>query len=257
MKKKHGFTLIELLVVIAIISILATILLPSLTMAKDLAKTVVCSTQVRNLNTAWAMYTSDHDGKVMPCFSGWNDSLGNGNGIDDEWQLYWANQILPYLGGRDAGQQAGQMWTNNDPDSISHRKCPSNPEPIRGGDGWITMNQRVEEDGLCPAISSFVSPGSMVIFADAFWEHRYNLSAWTMDFTYPHNSNKDSNFGFADGHVETTRTRANKDLLWQVSGNYSGTPDGLDDAYPPKQFSYRPFSNETGYPGWNYSVFGL
>ena len=58
---KTGFTLIELLVVIAIISLLVSILLPSLGKAKDLAKGAMCSSQTRNMGLAYLVYREDWD----------------------------------------------------------------------------------------------------------------------------------------------------------------------------------------------------
>lgn len=57
-----GFTLIELLVVIAVISLLVSILLPTLNQAKDLAKQSVCLTNLKGIGIALAMYRgSYHD----------------------------------------------------------------------------------------------------------------------------------------------------------------------------------------------------
>ncbi len=58
---KTGFTLIELLVVIAIISLLVSILLPSLGKANDLAKCAMCSSQTRNMGLAYLVYREDWD----------------------------------------------------------------------------------------------------------------------------------------------------------------------------------------------------
>lgn len=61
----HGFTLIELLVVIAIISLLVSILLPSLTKAKELASVSACAANSRSLYLAFSLYAQDTDG-VLP-----------------------------------------------------------------------------------------------------------------------------------------------------------------------------------------------
>jgi len=58
-KKKKAFTLIELLVVVAIIALLISILLPSLSRARELSKRLVCGSNVKGMGTAFKIYAND------------------------------------------------------------------------------------------------------------------------------------------------------------------------------------------------------
>jgi prepilin-type N-terminal cleavage/methylation domain-containing protein/prepilin-type processing-associated H-X9-DG protein len=61
-KPVRGFTLVELLVVISIIALLLSILMPSLTKAREQAKLVTCGAQLKMLGLAHVLYAEDWDG---------------------------------------------------------------------------------------------------------------------------------------------------------------------------------------------------
>ena len=82
-RRKEAFTLIELLVVIAIISLLVSILLPSLNVAKDLAKSVLCQANLRGLGTSLLGYASESEG-VIHIFQ-WPTRLKDADWVDESY----------------------------------------------------------------------------------------------------------------------------------------------------------------------------
>lgn len=75
----RGFTLVELLVVISIIALLLAILVPSLKLAKDRAKEVVCAARLKQWGVALSCYANENTGLLPHC-----DGLDRGpRPIDD------------------------------------------------------------------------------------------------------------------------------------------------------------------------------
>ena len=102
---RKRFTLIELLVVIAIIAILAAMLLPALSKAREKARTIKCVSNFKQAGLAVLMYTNDNKDYLLP--ARYVDWFGDGSG----WFFY---ELGKYVAG-----------SNSDARTKSVFQCPS------------------------------------------------------------------------------------------------------------------------------------
>jgi prepilin-type N-terminal cleavage/methylation domain-containing protein/prepilin-type processing-associated H-X9-DG protein len=95
MRQRGGFTLIELLVVIAIIAILAAILFPVFAQVREKARQTTCASNIKQLLTAAMMYNQDYEDKFHRLLTGARVLNNDPNGPDQAFGM--EDALMPYI----------------------------------------------------------------------------------------------------------------------------------------------------------------
>ncbi|OXU15534.1 type II secretion system protein G [Sedimentisphaera salicampi] len=226
-KLNSAFTLIELLVVISIIALLMAILMPALSQARQMAKTLVCESNIRGLNVAWHTYASDNDSKIPganvynPKEQEWIQT--------NKWDWAWApwnsegqrggGAIIdsPTIEHRKEGIRLGSLFPYTESVDLYH--CPSDksgnfrtysiPDSLNGtlDWGWTHLERTVQISS--PSTSyNFVGEYDGRNFNRGSWalgpyKQRWQDQTWHDPISVWHRGR--TNFGYVDGHVETRK----------------------------------------------------
>lgn len=213
-RRNKGFTLIELLVVIAIIAILAAILFPVFSRAKEAGQRASCISNLKQLGTGFNLYSQDwQDDVALSCVG----PVAAGSNPIDRASTYvtWDAAIFSYA------KNNKKLF-----------KCPSDPLPRPAGryPRSYSMNDqsfRVGKDqGWDPSwgkpfkMASVLRPSRMVLLTEWFCDNPADMNAARLNkglanslgsasysaiFEAPtvgsHNGNEGNNYLFYDGHA--------------------------------------------------------
>jgi len=231
--RKHAFTLIELLVVIAIIAILAAILFPVFSRARESARRASCMSNLKQIGLAWTMYIQDYDENMVtyayPSFPGGTHA----------WQYGWQVALFPYINSRQvficpsAYKKSSAASVNCDPTNV---KTTWNGVSTAFGSGSYGINYsylaRWASTGSSPdlklvdsSIATIEKPAQTVavteITALGSYGSTYRPSIWSLSYTSCGGTNYGDQFGdwhfdgtntlFTDGHVKWMKKSALQD----------------------------------------------
>jgi len=225
----------ELLLVIAIIAILAALLLPALTTARDRAYGITSLNNTRQLATAWMLYADDHAGRLAYNLGmGANPERG---AISSKTNLNWVNSVLTW--GLDSDNTNTATLTEASLGDYASRMakiyhCPADRtlSSTQYNAGWsqrvrsFSMNAMIGDAGEFSQngfnqnnpdyvqffkMSSIPQPAQIFVFVD---EHADSINdGYFLNKAYYHrwvdlpasHHNGAASFSFADGHSEMHR----------------------------------------------------
>jgi prepilin-type N-terminal cleavage/methylation domain-containing protein len=236
-KTAEGFTLVELLVVIAVIAILAALLMPALSGAKNKAKRTTCSSNLRQISLGIVLYAHDNE-DILPTIA-----ITNGMPWSYQWRFFKElTKSYDGLTGPSSAQDrlfacpADTFYYNNTASSPLHH-TPMHDDPWADYSSyWFSRLNLVPSpstggfyDGIAGRrISSIRNPTRVLMVADqpACFAYSWHQPQALTD-PGPNRINNSMNMvGFVDGHVGYIRIHW--DSAQQVEACFYEPPTGYE-----------------------------
>ena len=211
-KNKNGFTLLELLVVVAILGILLSMLLPSLTKARELSRNAICISNVYQMGAAAFAYTKDNSGRFPSSnayFSGrmWVGRKGTNS---DYYLTVTERPINSYLGYNEDGIETPIVVCPSMPDEKNLNNYLGKGTTYYGNEhhrGWEGIgNYQVAKVNNPTKVVVMRADGtdSRCLDAGSIWWRTYHKRGKSI---YP--------FSFVDGSASFKEAKAKEGILFE------------------------------------------